>query len=106
MSKEYAAATNDSQRMILITAANYPSAVIASPLALIYAIGTLSFGFLVFRFVMLKGVFNNLTVYIGILTGILGIAPVEGASITVILNAISATVWLFLVGYRLYRLAR
>lgn len=105
LSKDYAAATNDSQRAILVAAASYPSAVIASPLALVYAIGTLSFGFLVIGSVMLKGVFNKLTAYVGILTGILGIAAVAGVSIAVILNAVSATIWLFLVGYRLYRLA-
>ena len=37
-------------------------------------------------------------------TGILGIAAVAGVSIATILNAVSATIWLFLVGYRLYRL--
>jgi hypothetical protein len=55
--------------------------------------------------VMLKGVFNKLTAFVGILTGILGIIAVAGVSIAVILNAVSATIWLFLVGYRLYQLA-
>lgn len=105
LSKEYMSATADSQRAILIAAASYPSAVIASPLALVYAIGTLSFGFLVIGIVMLKGVFSRLTAYVGIVTGILGIVAVAGVSIAVILNAVSATVWLFLVGYKLYRLA-
>lgn len=105
LSKDYAAATNDGLKAILIGAASYPAAVIASPLALVYAIGTLSFGFLIIGLVMLKGVFSRLTAYVGILTGILGMAAVAGVSIAVILNAVSATVWLFLVGYRLYRLA-
>jgi hypothetical protein len=35
----------------------------------------------------------------------LGIIAVAGVSIAVILNAVSATIWLFLVGYRLYQLA-
>jgi hypothetical protein len=104
LSKDYAAAANDTQRAILVAAASYPSAVIASPLALVYAVGTLSFGFLVIGFVMLQSLFNKLTAFIGILTGILGIAAVAGVSIATILNAVSATIWLFLVGYRLYRL--
>jgi hypothetical protein len=54
---------------------------------------------------MLKGVFNKLTAYIGIMTAMLGIAAVAGVSLAVILNAVSATMWLFLVGYRFYRLA-
>lgn len=106
LSDAYTAATNASQRAIFVAAANYPSAVIASPLALVYAIGTLSFAFLIIGFVMLKGVFSKHTAYIGILTGILGIAAVAGASIAVILNAVSATIWLFFVGYRLYRLGQ
>ena len=106
LSGSYASATNDLQRTAYVTAANYPSAVIASPLAAVYAIGTLSFAFLLIGLVMLKGVFNRLTAYIGILTGVLGIAAVAGVGIAVILNAICATLWLFLVGYKLYRLAQ
>jgi hypothetical protein len=105
LSTEYAAATNDSQRAIFIAAANYPSAVIASPLAPVYAIGTLSFAFLVIGIVMLKGVFSKLTAYMGILTGMLGLVAVAGLNMAVILNAVAATVWLFFVGFRLYRLA-
>ncbi|MEZ4658939.1 MAG: hypothetical protein R2911_15340 [Caldilineaceae bacterium] len=105
LSVDYAAAANDAQRAVYIAAASYPSAVLASPLALIYAIGTLSFGFLIIGYVMLKGLFNKITAYVGIITGILGIVAVAGWSIAVILNAIFATIWLLLVGYRLYRLA-
>ena len=54
---------------------------------------------------MLKGVFDKLTAFIRIVTGMLGIALVAGVSLAVILDAVSATIWLFLVGYRLYRLA-
>ena len=106
LSGNYAAATNESQRAIFVAAATYASAALESPLASVWAIGTLSFGFLVIGFVMLKGVFNKLTAYVGILTGLLGIAAVAGVSIAVILNAVFATIWLYLVGYRLYRLAR
>lgn len=106
LSGDYAAASDDAQRALLIAAANYPSSVIASPLALVYAVGTLSFGFLVIGVVMLHGVFNKLTAYLGILTGILGLMAVAGVGLAVILNAVSATLWLFFVGYRLYRLAR
>lgn len=105
LSSNYAAATDEAQRMAYVAAANYPAAVLASRLALVYAIGTLSFGFLVIGLVMLKGVFNKLTAYLGIATGVLGIAAVAGVSVAVILNAVFATVWLFFVGYRLYRLA-
>ena len=106
LSGDYAAAANDLQRAAYVAAANYPSAVIASPLALVYAIGTLSFGFLIIGFVMLRGVFNKITAYLGVITGVLGLAAVAGLSVAVILNAMFATVWLLLVGYRLYRFAQ
>jgi hypothetical protein len=106
LSGEYAAAASESQKALLVAAASYPSAVIASPLALVYAIGTLSFGFLVIGLVMLKGVFNKPTAYIGIVTGLLGLAAVAGLGVAVILNALFATLWLFMVGHRLYRLTR
>lgn len=104
LSNDYASATNDAQRAAYVAAAQYPSAVIASPLALVYAIGTLSFGFLVVGFVMLKGVFSKITAYLGIITGVLGIAAVAGLRIAVILNAVCATIWLFFVGFGLFRL--
>jgi hypothetical protein len=106
LSGDYAAATNDGQRSVFVAAANYPSAVIASPLASVYAIGTLSFGFLLIGFVMLKSAFRKLTAYTAILTGVLGIAAVAGIGMAVILNAVGATLWLFFVAHRLYRLAQ
>lgn len=105
LSHDYATATDDAQRAAYLAAANYPSAVLASRLALVYAIGTLSLGFLIIGLVMLRGVFGKATAYLGIVTGILGILAVAGLSVAVILNAIFATVWLLFVGYRLYRLA-
>jgi hypothetical protein len=72
----------------------------------VYAIVTLSFGILVIGFVMMKGVFNKTTAYLALATGILGIISVAGLSLTIIMNALCATVWILLVGYRLYRLAQ
>ena len=106
LSEGYVTAISASQKATFVAAATFASAVLESPLAAVWAIGTLSFGFLVIGFVMLKGVFSKPTAYIGILTGVLGIAAVAGVSIAVILNAVFATIWLFFVGYRLYRLAR
>lgn len=106
LSVDYAAATSDEQRAIYIAAASYPSAVLASPLALIYAIGTLSFGFLLTGLVMINGVFNKVTAYVGVITGLLGLVAVAGWSLAVILNATFATIWLLLVGVRLNQLAQ
>jgi hypothetical protein len=106
LSEDYASATSESQRATLVAAATYVSAVLESPLAGVWAIGTLSFAFLVIGVVMLKGVFSKLTAYVGIVTGVFGIAAVAGVGIAIILNAVAATIWLFLVGYRLSRLAQ
>jgi hypothetical protein len=106
LSEDYAAATTESQRAIFVAAATYVSAVLESPLAGVWAIGTLSFAFLVIGIVMLKSVFSRFTAYVGIVTGVFGIAAVAGVGKAIILNAVAATIWLFLVGYRLYRLAR
>lgn len=106
LSEGYAAAASESQRAIFIGAATYVSAVLESPLAGVWAIGTLSFAFLVIGLVMLKGVFSRLTAYVGILTGVLGMAAVAGVGVAIIPNALAALLWVFLVGYRLLQLSR
>jgi hypothetical protein len=103
---KYSIATDDVQRAGLLAAANYGSAMLTSPVEIVYAIVTLSFGILVIGFVMLGGVFNKITAYLGIATGILGIASLTRLSLAIIGNALFATAWLFLAGYRLYRLAQ
>jgi len=100
----YSRATGAVQQTAYVAAANYASAVLASPLEIVYAIVTLSFGILVIGFVMLKGVFNRITAYLGLATGILGIVSLSGFSVTIIMNALFATAWMLVVGYRLYRL--
>jgi hypothetical protein len=102
----YDVATNDMQRAAYVAAAHYPSAVLASHLEIVYAIAILSFAILVIGWVMLNGVFSRTTAYVGMATGILGIASLAGWWVTIILNAVFATVWLFFVGSRLWRLAR
>lgn len=102
----YSRATDAGQRMAYIAAANYASAVLASPLEIVYAIVTLSFGILVIGFVMLRGVFNKITAYLGLATGVLGIVSLAGFSLIIIMNALFATAWILVVGYRLYRLAQ
>jgi hypothetical protein len=56
--------------------------------------------------VMLNGVFNRTTAYLAIATGVLGIVSVAGWGVTIISNAVCATLWLLFLGPRLYRLAR
>ena len=104
LGSNYAAATNDAQRVAYIAAANYASAVLASHLEAVYAIVILSFGILLIGLVMLKGNFSKSTAYVGLVTGALGIVSIGGWNVTIIMNAVLATVWVLLVGYRLYRL--
>ena len=102
----YSTATNDTHRAGYVAAANYASAMLTSPLEIVYAIVTLSFGILLTGFVMLRGAFNKITAYLGFATGILGILSLTGLSLIIIGNALFATAWLFFVAYRLYRLAQ
>jgi hypothetical protein len=101
--RNYCAATDEPQRLGYIAAANYASAILTSPLEIVYAIVTLSFGILLTGFVMLRGTFNKITAYFGLTTGILGILSLTGSSLLIIGNALFATLWLFFVGYRLCR---
>jgi hypothetical protein len=103
---EYTAASDEVLRMGYLAAANYGSAMLTSRLEIVYSIVTLSFGILVTGFVMLRGIFNKITAYLGLATGILGFAAPTRVSVVIIGNALCATAWLFLVGYRLCQLAQ
>ena len=103
---EYSKAADDVHRAGYVAAANYASAILLSPLEIVYAIVTLSSGILVAGFVMLRGPFSKITAYLGLATGLLGIASLTGFGPIIIGNALFATVWLFFVGYRLCRLAQ
>lgn len=106
LSGDYAAATNDAQRAADVAAASYASAVLNSPLERVYAIVILSFGIFLIGLTMLKGVFGKTIAYLALVVGVLGIASIVGVGITIILNALGATVWVLLVGYRFYRLGQ
>ncbi len=102
----YAAAANDVQRAAYIAAANYPSAVLASRLEIVYSIVILSFAILIIGIVMWKGIFSRATALLGLITGVLGLASLTGVSALIIMNALVATVWVLFVGYRLYWLGQ
>jgi hypothetical protein len=112
LSSSYAAATSDAQRALLTAAAGAPAAVLDSLLLRIYAILFPSFGTLFAGFVMLKGIFSKGTAYLAFAVGITGILSVVdplffGASDPMhIINALLATLWYLLVGWRLYRLGQ
>ena len=103
LSGEYSATTGSVRRASLIAAADYASAVLSSRLEVVYAIVLLSSAILVIAVVMLKGKFGRPPAYIGVATGILGVASLAGWTATIILNALCATIWTLLVGYQLLR---
>jgi hypothetical protein len=104
----YAAATNDIQRAGYVAAANYPSAVLASRTEVFYSIVDLSTGILIMSFVMLKAkeIFGKTAAYLGLGTGFSGIASATGFFAAIFTNAVLATLWVLLVGYRLFRLGQ
>ena len=105
LSTSYANSTSETQRQTYVAAANYAAAVLASPLEIFDSIVTLSIGILLVGIVMLGSNFNKVAAYIALATGATGLAALSQVSAVVILNALLATVWVFVVGYSLVRLA-
>jgi hypothetical protein len=112
LSGGYAAAANEAERAVIITAAMYPAAVLESSLLFVYNTLTLSIGILLTGLVMLKGIFGKGAAYLGLVTGITGIVAVVGSffisalSVTIILASVLTTAWALWVGYKLYRLGQ
>jgi hypothetical protein len=112
LGSNYAAATSDAQRAIIVVSAGYPSAINDSPLLGIYATLIPASGLLLASLVMRKGIFNKALAHLGVVTGICGILAgvgpiVVGAlDIAQYINAGLATIWFFFVGWKLYRLGR
>jgi hypothetical protein len=110
LSGSYAAAANDAKRAVYVAAANYASAVLESSLEAVYSILVLSVGILLIGLVMRKGIFGKATAYLGVITGILGIVAgvgpffVSTLSVTIIIASALTTIWVLVVGFRLYGL--
>lgn len=108
---QYGAATGEAQRAALVAAAAYASAMLASPLADVYANVIPALGVLFAGVVMLKGVFNKATAYLALAMGLVGILYlgsffIDSLTVLRIINALLATFFYLLVGVRLYRLGR
>lgn len=104
LSDAYDAATAVGTRAGLVAAATYASAVLTSPLLVVYAIVTLSAGILVTGVVMLQGGLPGRRVRRR-RDGCARFLALTGSGLAVILNAVFATAWVLLVGVRLCRLA-
>src|SRR3989337_564053 len=108
---DYGAATTEAQRAALAAAAAYASAMLASPLAQVYANVIPALGVLFAGVVMLKGVFNKATAYLALAMGLVGILYlgsffIDGLAVLAIIAALLAMIFYLLVGVRLYRLSR
>jgi hypothetical protein len=103
----YAAAGDDTQRAVLLGAANYAVEVLSSGLFGVYTILVPALGVFVIGLVMLKGAFGKVAAYLGMAAGIVGVISVVGplvvdaAGTAVILSSILTTAWVLLVGYKL-----
>lgn len=102
----YTVAADAMHRAAYLAAAEYASALLATPILIVYAIAIPSTGILLTGIVMLKGVFSRTTAYLGLVTGILGIVSLSGFYPAIMANALLATVWFFFVGWDLLGLAR
>lgn len=106
----YASATSEAQRAALVAGAGYPSTMLDSPLLGTYAILIPSLGFLFIGFVMRDGDFNRAATYFALTVGLTGIVFMgsyfwESLSVFRIINALLATAWYIVVGWKLNRLS-
>ena len=112
LSGQYSAATTDAQRAISIAGADYVSALLASPLVPIYTILVPGIGIFITSLVMLKGIFDKSTAYLGLVTGLFALMAsvgpflVSALDITIIIVSLLTTFWFLFAGYRLYRLGK
>ena len=112
LSGDYGAATNDAQRALLIAAASYPAAILASTLLGVYIILVPAIGIFIIGRVMLNSFFNKAAAYSGLGAGLLGIVAVVGPffvtalGLFAVFSSVLTTVWVLLLGYQLYRLSR
>jgi hypothetical protein len=82
-----------------------------SPLFGTYAILIPSLGVLFAGLVMLRGVFSRTTAYVALAVGLTGILfmgsyIIDGLAVLRYINALLATVFYLLAGYRLYKLGK
>jgi hypothetical protein len=111
LSADYAAASGDTQRAALVATATHPAVILDSSLLAAYIILVPGLGVLAIGLVMLRSTMGRTAAYLGIATGLAGIAAVVGAVVyeplgtLAVLAAVLTLVWFAIVGLRLLRLA-
>jgi hypothetical protein len=108
---QYDAAATEAQRAASVASAAYASAMLDSPLFGTYAILIPSLGVLFAGLVMVKGVFTRATAYVALAVGLTGILfmgsyIIDSLAVLRYINALLATVFYLLAGYRLYKLGK
>lgn len=104
--QSYSGAADDAHRAAYLAAAEYASAMPATPVQIFYAIVIPSVGVLLVSIAMLKGRFGQASAWTGVITGGFGMLSLTGFYPLVMANALAATLWFFLVGTRLLQLGR
>ncbi len=104
--QRYSSAADEAHRAAYLGAAEYASAMPATPLLIFYAIVIPSVGVLLIGIAMMKERFGKASAWTGVITGVFGVLSLTGFYPLVMANAFGATLWFFLVGTRLLRLSR
>ncbi len=104
--QRYSNAADEAHRTAYLAAAEYASAMPATPLLIFYAIVIPSVGVLLASITMMKGKLGKASAWTGVVTGLLGMLSLTGFYPLVMANALGATLWFFLVGAMLLRLHR
>jgi len=105
LSGDYASTSDAARRAALSAAADYPAALLASRLFAVYTIVTPGVGIGIIGGVMLRGIFDRATAYLGLATAVFALASLSGVAATAIAAALLTTAWMLLAGYRMVRLA-
>ncbi len=109
LTQHYAASTTDLQRSAYLAAEYYALATL--PLATFYSFVVSSIGLLIIGLIMLKGVFDKASAYLGIVAGIEGIiggfyVVLPALALLLLPCLIAFGLWSLFTGLRLYKLER
>jgi hypothetical protein len=104
--QNYSSTADEAHRAAYLAAAEYASAMPATPLLIFYAIVIPSMGVLLAGLAMIRGRFGKASAWTGMVTGLFGVLSLTGFYPLVMANAFGATLWFLLVGARLLRLGR
>jgi hypothetical protein len=112
LSEKYAVSAGETETRLIVANANGAYELLSSGWIVLYNILAPAVGILIIGVVMLRGHFSRIVGYLGVITGVVGIAAVVGPrilddlSLLVIIASLMVTVWTFFVGMELLSWAR